>query len=93
MHKQYEQVKNSYDKTGSYDIRAHLNENPEDNIDMRDLNNYDQKFEEQKKYFKILENKIESFFNSVFYNSPIKENDFNALKENVDLLELLFSNL
>ena len=89
MHKQYEQVKNSYDKTGNFDVRARLHENQEDNIDMRDLNNYDQKFEEQKKYFKILENKIESFFNSVFYNSPIKENDFNALKENVDQFQNL----
>ena len=87
MHKQYEQVKNSYDKTGSYDIRAHLNENPEDNIDMRDLNNYDQKFEEQNKHFKILEKKIESFFNNVVYTSSIKENDFNELKENVEIFQ------
>ena len=87
MHKQYEQVKNSYDKTGSYDIRAHLNENPEDNIDMRDLNNYDQKLEEQNKHFKILERKIESFFSNVFYTSSIKENDFNELKENVEIFQ------
>ena len=87
MHKQYEQVKNSYDKTGNYDIRAHLNENPEDNIDMRDLNNYDQKLEEQNKHFKILERKIESFFSNVFYTSSIKENDFNELKENVEIFQ------
>ena len=87
MHKQYEQVKNSYDKTGSYDIRAHLNENPEDNIDMKDLNNYDQKLEEQNKHFKILERKIESFFSNVFYTSSIKENDFNELKENVEIFQ------
>ena len=87
MHKQYEQVKNSYDKTGSYDIRAHLNENPEDNIDMRDLNNYDQKLEEQNKHFKILERKIESFFSNAFYTSSIKENDFNELKENVEIFQ------
>ena len=87
MHKQYEQVKNSYDKTGNFDIRAHLNENPEDNIDMRDLNNYDQKLEEQNKHFKILERKIESFFSNVFYTSSIKENDFNELKENVEIFQ------
>ena len=87
MHKQYEQVKNSYDKTGSYDIRAHLNENPEDNVDMRDLNNYDQKLEEQNKHFKILEKKIESFFTNVVYTSSIKENDFNELKENVEIFQ------
>ena len=87
MHKQYEQVKNSYDKTGNYDIRAHLNENPEDNIDMRDLNNYDQKLEEQNKHFKILEKKIESFFTNVVYTSSIKENDFNELKENVEIFQ------
>ena len=87
MHKQYEQVKNSYDKTGSYDIRAHLNENPEDNIDMKDLNNYDQKLEEQNKHFKILERKIESFFSNAFYTSSIKENDFNELKENVEIFQ------
>ena len=51
MHKQYEKVKQSYDKTGNYDVRAHLYENQDDNVDMRDLNNYDQKFEEQKKTF------------------------------------------
>ena len=87
MHKQYEQVKNSYDKTGNYDIRAHLNENPEDNIDMKDLNNYDQKLEEQNKHFKILEKKIESFFTNVVYTSSIKENDFNELKENVEIFQ------
>ena len=87
MHKQYEQVKNSYDKTGNFDIRAHLNENPEDNIDMKDLNNYDQKLEEQNKHFKILERKIESFFSNVFYTSSIKENDFNELKENVEIFQ------
>ena len=87
MHKQYEQVKNSYDKTGNYDIRAHLNENPEDNIDMKDLNNYDQKLEEQNKHFKILERKIESFFSNVVYTSSIKENDFNELKENVEIFQ------
>ena len=87
MHKQYEQVKNSYDKTGNFDIRAHLNENPEDNIDMRDLNNYDQKLEEQNKHFKILEKKIESFFTNVVYTSSIKENDFNELKENVEIFQ------
>ena len=87
MHKQYEQVKNSYDKTGNFDIRAHLNENPEDNIDMKDLNNYDQKLEEQNKHFKILERKIESFFSNAFYTSSIKENDFNELKENVEIFQ------
>ena len=87
MHKQYEKVKQSYDKTGNYDVRAHLNENPEDNIDMKDLNNYDQKLEEQNKHFKILEKKIESFFTNVVYTSSIKENDFNELKENVEIFQ------
>ena len=85
MHKQYEKVKQSYDKTGNYDVRAHLYENQDDNVDMRDLNNYDQKFEEQKKHFKNLENKIESFFYNVFYtNLPLKEKDFKELEENVE---------
>ena len=74
MHKQYEKV-----------IRAHLYENQDDNVDMRDLNNYDQKFEEQKKHFKNLEIKIESFFYNVFFtNLSIKEKDFKELEENVE---------
>ena len=60
-------------------------ENQDDNVDMRDLNNYDQKFEEQKKHFKNLEIKIESFFYNVFFtNLSIKEKDFKELEENVE---------
>ena len=83
MHKQYEKVKQSYDRTGNFDVIAHLNENQEDNVDMRDLHNYDQKFEEQKKQFRNLEKKIESFFSNAIYKPSINEGDFNALKENV----------
>ena len=32
MHKQYEKVKQSYDKTGNYDVRAHLYEDQDDNL-------------------------------------------------------------
>ena len=83
MYKQYEQVKVSYDKTGNFDIRAHLKENQEENVDMRNLHNYDQKFEEQKKQFRNLEKKIESFFSNVIYKPSINESDFIELKENV----------
>ena len=48
MQKQYEKVKQSYDKTGNFEVTAHLNQNQDDNIDMKQFNNYDQSFEEQK---------------------------------------------
>ena len=34
-----------------------------------------------------MEKKIESFFTNVVYTSSIKENDFNELKENVEIFQ------
>jgi len=72
MFKQMEDVKNSYQKTGNYEINAHLNKNQEDDIDMRDLNSYDQKFNEKLEKFIITEQKIESIFETLL--SKIKSN-------------------
>ena len=65
MFRQMDEVKNSYQKTGNYEINAHLNKNQGDDIDMRDLNSYEQKFNEKLDKFIITEQKIESVFETL----------------------------
>ena len=84
MYKQMEKVKQSYAKNGDYEIKAHLNENQDENVDMKDLNNYDQKFAEQEFYFHQLEENIESFFKKIQSKSQINDSDFKMLFENVE---------
>ena len=65
MFKQMDDVKNSYQKTGNYEINAHLNKNQGDDINMRDLSSYDQKFNEKLDKFIITEQKMETFFETI----------------------------
>lgn len=65
MFNQINDVKNSYQKTGNYEIKAHLNKNQEDDIDMKDLNAYDKKFNEKLDKFILTEQKIESLFETI----------------------------
>jgi hypothetical protein len=90
MYKQMEKVKQSYEKNGDYDIKAHLNENQEENVDMKDLYNNDQKVAEQERYFNQIEENIESFFKKIQSKSQINESDFKMLFENVDKFQIYY---
>jgi hypothetical protein len=90
MYKQMEKVKQSYEKNGDYDIKAHLNENQEENVDMKDLYNNDQKVAEQERYFNQIEENIESFFKKILSKSQINESDFKMLFENVDKFQIYY---
>ena len=89
MYKQMEKVKQSYEKNGDYDIKAHLNENQEENVDMKDLYNNDQKVAEQERYFNQIEENIESFFKKIQSKSQINDSDFKMLFENVEKFQNL----
>ncbi len=79
MFNQMENVKENYNKNGNYEIMANLNKNREDNINMHNLNQYEQQFSELKKNFLNLEKKINSFFENLItkrvnlQNSDIEE--------------------
>ena len=90
MYKQMEKVKQSYEKNGDYDIKAHLNENQEENVDMKDLYNNDQKVAEQERYFNQIEENIESFFKKIQSKSQINDSDFKMLFENVDKFQIYY---
>jgi hypothetical protein len=90
MYKQMEKVKQSYEKNGDYDIKAHLNENQEENVDMKDLYNNDQKVAEQERYFNQIEENIESFFKKIQSKSQINDSDFKMLLENVDKFQIYY---
>ena len=90
MYKQMEKVKQSYEKNGDYDIKAHLNENQEENVDMKDLYNNDQKVAEQERYFNQIEENIESFFKKIQSKSQINDSGFKMLLENVDKFQIYY---
>ena len=87
MYNQMDKVKQSYEKNKDFEIKAHLNENQDENVEMKDLYNYDQNFAQEEKYFHQLEKKIETFFNKIHYSSQMKSSDFKMLEENVDQLQ------
>lgn len=90
MYKQMEKVKQSFEKNGDYDIKAHLNENQEENVDMKDLYNNDQKVAEQERYFNQIEENIESFFKKIQSKSQINDSGFKMLLENVDKFQIYY---
>ena len=90
MYKQMEKVKQSYEKNGEYEIKAHLNENQEENVDMKDLYNNDQKVAEQESYFHQLEENIESFFKKIQSKTQINDSDFKMLFENVNKFQIYY---
>ena len=65
MFNQINEVKNSYQRTGNYEIKAHLNQNQKDDINMGDLNEYDRKFNEKLDKFILTEQKMESLFEAI----------------------------
>lgn len=87
MNKQYDKVKQSYDKTGNYEVTAHLYENQDDDIDMKELNHFDQHFGKQEKQFYQLEKKIETVLYNIIAKMNLKGVDFNSLKNDVELFQ------
>lgn len=87
MFNQMEKIKQSYNKTGNYEIMANLNKNRDDNIDMLEFNQFDEKFLNQKKNFYIIEKKIESYFEKLIIHNSFQKSDIEQLNNLVELFK------
>ena len=81
MFNQMEIVKENYDKNGNYEIMANLNKNREDDIDMQRLNQYEQQFSQQEINFRIVEKKLNSFFEHLTTTRTLKNSDVEEVKQ------------
>ena len=81
MFNQMEIVKENYDKNGNYEIMANLNKNREDDIDMQRLNQYEQQFSQQEMNFRIVEKKLNSFFEHLTTTRTLKNSDVEEVKQ------------
>lgn len=81
MFNQMEIVKENYDKIGNYEIMANLNKNREDDIDMQRLNQYEQQFSQQEMNFRIVEKKLNSFFEHLIMTRTLKNSDVEEVKQ------------
>lgn len=81
MFNQMEIVKKNYDKNGNYEIMANLNKNREDDIDMQRLNQYEQQFSQQEMNFRIVEKKLNSFFEHLIMTRTLKNSDVEEVKQ------------
>ena len=81
MFNQMEIVKENYDKNGNYEIMANLNKNREDDIDMQRLNQYEQQFSQQEMNFRIVEKKLNSFFEHLIMTRTLKNSDVEEVKQ------------
>ena len=81
MFNQMEIVKENYDKNGNYEIMANLNKNREDDIDMQRLNQYEQQFSQQEMNFRIVEKKLNSFFEHLIMTRTLKNSDVVEVKQ------------
>ena len=81
MFNQMEIVKENYDKNGNYEIMANLNKNREDDIDMQRLNQYEQQFSQQEMNFRIVEKKLNSFFEHLIITRTLKNSDVEEVKQ------------
>ena len=75
MFNQMNDIQNSYQRTGNYEIKAHLNQNQMDNIDMKDLNEYDKNFNEKFDKFIKSESDIKLYFQTII--SKLNKKVFN----------------
>ena len=86
MHNQMQQVKQGYNQKGDYEIIAHLNQNQGDDVDMRDLNNYDQQYLKELDIFNLKEKKIENIFENLKSGNRISD-DIDWLTKNITSFE------
>ena len=87
MFNQMDKIKQSYSKTGKYEIMANLNKNREDNVDMHEFNEFDQKYTTQKQTFYAIEKEIEKYFEKLLVHNSFQESDVNQLNKLVDMLK------
>lgn len=87
MHNQMKKVKQDYNQNGDYEIIAHLNQNQGEDIEMKNLNDYDQKFEEHIKTLYSIENEIETIFEDLKHRKRKVKDVVEILKEKVQLFK------
>ena len=87
MFNKMDEIKKSCSKTGKFEIMAKLNKNREDNVDMREFNEFDQKYTTQKQTFYAIEKKIEKYFEKLLVHNSFQKSDVNQLNKVVDMLK------
>ena len=81
MFNQINRIKESFNKNGNYEIMANLNKNREDDIDMQRLNQYEQQFSQQEMNFRVVEKKLDSFFEHLIMTRTLKNSDIEEVKQ------------
>ena len=90
MFDQMDEAKNSYNKTGEYEINAKLNQPQEANKEMENINNQEQLFNEKLNKFALCEAKIESFFGAIcskINNHTVTSQDIQMIENEIKKLE------
>jgi hypothetical protein len=87
MFNKMDEIKESYSKTGKFEIMANLKKNREDNVDMHEFNEFDQKYTTQKQTFYAVEKEIEKYFEKLLIHNSFQESDVNQLNNLVGVLK------
>ena len=93
MFDQMDKVKENYAKNGNYEIIANLNKNRDDDVNMHNLNNFEQHFTQQEINFHIIEKKIELFFENLIVNKNLINSAVEELKNSVASFKKLINGI
>ena len=93
MFDQMDKVKENYAKNGNYEIMANLNKNRDEDVNMHNLNKYEQNFSQQEINFHIIEKKIELFFENLIVNKNLINSAVEELPNSVDSFKKLIKGI
>ena len=93
MFNQIDLIKECYKKNGDYTIMANLNKNRDDDIEMKNLVQYEQNFSKHEIEFYNVERKIETFFEKLFLNKSLKNSDIEDIKKLVAMFKKLINGI
>ncbi len=96
MFNQMDEAKDSYNKTGEYEIKAKLNQPQEANKEMENINNQEQLFNEKLNKFALCEAKIESFFGAIcskINNHTVTSQDIQMIENEKKLFKTLIKGI
>ena len=91
-----DEAKDSYNKTGEYEIKAKLNQPQEANKEMENINNQEQLFNEKLNKFALCEAKIESFFGAIcskINNHTVTSQDIQMIENEKKLFKTLIKGI
>lgn len=93
MFNQIDLIKESYSKNKDYQIMANLNKNRDDDMEMKNLVQYEHNCRQKEFDFQNVENKIEKFFENLFLNRTLKNSDFEEIQNLVTKLKKLINGI